>query len=166
MPLKILIGYKGVINMSTPGRRKALKEMSGDGLKNDLHEGKPNLALLPMDVLGKVARAYEYGLKKYRRNSWRKGFKTDRMIAAALRHISQWNDRGQEYDKDAYDSEGMRVHHIAMAVFNLLCVMHTIDKWPDKVNNFIPTDFEPDAPLNYDEEKRINSLKNYWRQNG
>ena len=137
-----------------------------EGDKNDREEGKPNLALLPMDVLGRVARAYEYGLKKYRRNSWRKGFKTDRMIAAALRHISEWNDRGQEYDKDAYDSEGMRVHHVAMAVFNLLCVLHTIDKWTDKVNNFIPPDFEPDVPLTQDEAKRIISLKNHWRGNG
>jgi len=69
--------------------------------KNDEIEGKPDLSLLPLDILAEVAKTYKYGTIKYKRNSHRVGFETDRMIAACLRHISEWNDRGQEYDKDA-----------------------------------------------------------------
>jgi len=107
--------------------------------KNDLVEGKPDLSLLPLDILEEVARAYEYGLVKYQRNDWRGGFETHRSIAAALRHISAWNDQGEKYDKEAFERTGKNVHHLGMAVFNLLCALQTEGTKPDLVDNYKPS---------------------------
>lgn len=138
--------------------------MKAEGLKNDNIEKKPDLSLLPMDLLGIVTRAYEYGLVKYQRNSHRGGFETNRNIAAALRHISDWNDKGQEYDKDAFELSGMKVHHLGMAIFNLLCILNAVVYKPDLVNNYIPEDFVSDVPIDDEPElvNRVEKLKKYW----
>lgn len=136
--------------------------MSG-ALKSEHIEKKPDLSLLPLDLLGIVTRAYEYGLVKYFRNNHRKGFETNRCIAAAMRHISDWNDRGQEYDKDAYEVAGMRVHHIGMAIFNLLCVLDSITNHPELVNNYIPDNFVSEVPIEDEKElNRIEKLRTFW----
>lgn len=105
------------------------------GNKNDAAEGKPDMSLLPLDILAHVARPYEYGLIKYGRNNWRKGFDTNRSIAAALRHISAWQDKGEDYDQEALE-KGVEMHHISCAIFNLLCVLDAIHNHPELVNNY------------------------------
>ncbi len=103
--------------------------------KNDKEENKPDLSLLPLDLLSGLARAYEYGCHKYYRNSWRKGFQTSRTIAAALRHISNFWDEGLDLDFDAL-SDGFEVHHIDMAIFNLLCVKDSIVNHPEFIDRY------------------------------
>ena len=71
--------------------------------------GKVDLSQLPLDVLSGLAKAYEYGIFKYYEYSWRKGFKTNKMIAAALRHINEWQWRGQDFDAEARE-KGFLVH--------------------------------------------------------
>lgn len=134
------------------------------GLKNDSIEKKPDLSLLPLDLLGLVAKPYEYGLEKYQRNSHRGGFETHRNIAAALRHISDWNDRGQEYDGDAWQIANTKVHHISMAIFNLLCVLDAVTYNQNLVDNFIPADFQSEVPIDDEPElkDRIECLREYW----
>jgi hypothetical protein len=140
--------------------------MNSGAPKNDKLEKKHRLELLPMDLLGFVADAYEYGCSKYYHNSHRKGFDTDRMISGALRHISDWNDRGQEFDKDAHEQTGMKVHHIGMAIFNLLCVLESTEYYPERVKNFIRMDFSPEVPI--DDlpalTERIENLRKYWAE--
>jgi len=134
------------------------------GLKNDAIEDKPDLSLLPLDILAEVSKAYGYGTIKYKRNSHRGGFETHRMIAACLRHISEWNDKGQEYDKDAWEFANLKVHHLAMAIFNLICVLNSIMYKPELVDNYIPENFNPDVPI--DDEPglkiRIEKLRQHW----
>jgi len=134
--------------------------------KNDAIEQKPRLELLPMDLLGLVADTYDYGTSKYYHNSHRQGFPTNRMISAALRHISNWNDEGQEFDLDAYERTGKKVHHIAMAIFNLLSVLEAIKYHPDKVKNYIRSDFKSQVPIDDMPElvERIEKLKEFWLQ--
>lgn len=90
--------------------------------KNTAQEGKPDLSLLPMDLLEGLARAYEYGCYKYSRNSWRKGFPQSEMIAASRRHDSDFWEKGEFFDKEAEEA-GFKVDHISMQIFNLLCVL-------------------------------------------
>ncbi len=141
--------------------------MSATGMKNDAIEKKPDLSLIPLDLLEEVCRAYEYGLKKYKRNSHRGGFETHRTIAAALRHISEWNDKGQEYDKDAWENEKLKIHHIGMAVFNLLSTIHAIKNKSVLVDNYIPEDFISEVPLDDEPnvKERIENLRNFWLNN-
>ncbi len=99
--------------------------------KNDGIEKKPDMSLLPMDLLEEVAKAYEYGLAKYSRNSWRGGFEQHKNQAAALRHAADYWDKGELYDQDAFDRRGMKVMHPAMVIFNMLCIIDSIKNHPE-----------------------------------
>lgn len=106
--------------------------------KNNILEAKPDMSLLPLDLLEGLARAYEYGLvKPYPRNSWRKGFKQSVSLAAALRHITDYKDKGQMFDPDAKERANMDVYHIDMAIFNLLCVKDSILNHPELDDRYI-----------------------------
>ena len=98
---------------------------------------KPDLSLLPLDLLEELAIAYMYGIAKdYPRYSWRKGFPQDENIAAAYRHISAYWDKGEMFDPEAKELQGMDVYHIAMAVFNLLCVLDSTKNHPQFDNRY------------------------------
>jgi len=103
--------------------------------KNNKEENKPDLSLLPLDLLAGLARAYEYGCFKYYRNSWREGFQTSSVIRAALSHISKFWDEGKDLDAEALEA-GFEVHHIDMAIFNLLCVKDAILNHPELVDRY------------------------------
>lgn len=150
--------------MFTGYDKLVLKGLKG-APKNDEQEQKPDLSLLPLDVLQAVARSYEYGLVKYFRNSWRKGFRTNRNVAAAKRHISNWQDEGQLYDKDAYELSQKKVHHIAMAIFNLLCILDAEVNHPELVENYVPVKFETHVPLSEEEALRIEARRLLWVHN-
>lgn len=138
--------------------------MKATGLKNDAIEQKADLSLIPLDLLDFVSKAYEYGTRKYKRNSHRGGFETHRTIAAALRHIAEWNDKGQEYDKDAWEREQMKVHHLGMAIFNLISILNSIRYKPELVNNYIPENFTSEVPLDDEPQvvERIERLRKFW----
>ena len=99
--------------------------------KNDSAEGKPDMSLLPMDVLRDyVVVAYKEGVTKYERESWRRGFQVSRLIAAAQRHITAFFHDGEDYDPDA-EALGFHKHHLAGAIFSLLSILHTLQTRPD-----------------------------------
>jgi len=96
--------------------------------KNNIEEGKPRPSLLPMDVLIKyLCEAYEEGVIKYERDSWREGFKTSNMIDAAFRHIVAFFWGKQDID----ESSSTKKHHLAGAIFSLLSILHTLDTKPE-----------------------------------
>ena len=96
--------------------------------KNNIQEGKPRLSLLPLDVLGKyLVPAYEEGVKKYQRESWRGGFHVSVMVDAALRHIEEFFWQGKDVDQDSQTGK----HHLAGAIFCLVSILHTLDTRPD-----------------------------------
>lgn len=105
--------------------------------KNNAQEGKPRPTLLPMDVLIKhVAPAYEEGVLKYERESWRMGFPVSTMIDAAERHISQFFWEGEDWDKDAAKL-GVKKHHLAGSIFCLLAILHTLETRPELDDRFL-----------------------------
>ena len=94
--------------------------------------GKPEISLLPMDVLIKhLLPAYEEGLKKYEKESWRKGFPVSQMMDACLRHINCFYWEGGNFDEEALNEYDIIKPHLGAAVFCLLSILHTLDNYPE-----------------------------------
>jgi dATP/dGTP diphosphohydrolase, N-terminal len=99
--------------------------------KNNREEGKPRPSLLPMDVLiNYLCPAYEEGLIKYKRESWRRGFLVSDMFDAADRHLSNFFYEHEDWDPDAWKL-GIKKHHLAGALFSILSILHTLDTRPE-----------------------------------
>ncbi len=75
--------------------------MSEGGTKHD--NGKPQLSLIPYSALEQEAKVMGFGAKKYSRHNYKKGFDYSRLIDAALRHVSQFND-GEDTDPESGES--------------------------------------------------------------
>jgi len=84
------------------------------GKKND--QEKPDLSLLPKVFLDGTARAFMHGEKKYGRYNYRNGMDWHRLLAAALRHLTAFND-GEEIDVDSGNS------HLAHASASIAMLM-------------------------------------------
>jgi len=69
------------------------------------------------------------------------------------------------YDKDAWKLAQMKVHHIAMAIFNLICVLDSEFNHPELVENYVPHDFEPEVPLSEEEADRYEARRLLWFTN-
>ena len=76
------------------------------GMKHD--QGKPDLSLIPYMALIHEAEAFMDGERKYGRHNFRKGFKTSRLAAAALRHVFAYY-AGEQVAADS------GVHHLGHA---------------------------------------------------
>jgi hypothetical protein len=68
------------------------------GLKAD--GGKPRMDLLPTQPLLEISRVLSFGAEKYDDHNWRGGIKYSRLIGAAYRHLSAFND-GEDYDPES-----------------------------------------------------------------
>ncbi len=127
---------------SAPARQTALRQDApGEGVKGD--NGKPDLSLLsPIWVFG-VASTLTYGAKKRGAHNWRKGIKTTRLVAGALRHIFQFIG-GEDYDFDANcpDCQAHKAggepcekhsgqHHLDCASCNLMFARELLTTRPD-----------------------------------
>lgn len=69
-----------------------------EGKKYDL--GKPDLSLLPKEFLEATAQAFMHGEKKYGRYNYLNGMEWHRLVAAALRHITAFNE-GEDFDAES-----------------------------------------------------------------
>ena len=104
--------------------------------KNNAIEGKDRMSLIPMDVLRKyLTPAYEEGVIKYERESWRNGFQVTVMADAALRHLEAFFYRGEDFDPDA-EKLGIKKHHLGGALFSILSILHTLDTRPELDDRF------------------------------
>ena len=95
--------------------------MSG-GTKHD--NGKEPLDLIPYDSLKEIAKVLDFGQSKYEAFNWVKGFEYRRLIAAALRHINQFNN-GE--DKDAESGLSHIAHASCCLMFLLWMEKHRPD---------------------------------------
>lgn len=98
------------------------------GLKHD--SGKAPLDLLPYDSLEEIAKVLDFGAKKYTRGNWSNGIKESRLIAAALRHIHQYNS-GMDLDEES------GVSHAAHAACNLLFLLWMHKNRPDMDDRWV-----------------------------
>jgi hypothetical protein len=72
-------------------------EITG-GVKYDA--GKADLSLVPYIAIEEEARAFMLGERKYGRYNYTKGLQSHRLIAAALRHIMQYQN-GETNDSES-----------------------------------------------------------------
>jgi hypothetical protein len=93
------------------------------GVKYD--DGKPDLSYVSLMLMEEVARVREFGAKKYSRNNWLKGFKYNRSIAAALRHIMAFKD-GEDLDSES------GLSHIGHAI---CCLEHLLNDFKNHKEN-------------------------------
>lgn len=77
------------------------REEEEKGIKHDTDTGKkPILSLIPKSLLWEVGRVLSFGASKYAAHNWRKGINQSRLISAALRHITAFNE-GEELDPES-----------------------------------------------------------------
>ena len=69
-----------------------------EGKKYD--QGKPDLSLLPRELLEETARAFEFGAKKYGRSNYKKGMDWHRVTASAMRHLVAFGN-GEDMDSES-----------------------------------------------------------------
>ena len=106
-------------------------EVYNGGLKFD--NGKPPLDLLPYDSLVEIARVLAAGEKKYGTANWSKGIEMRRLIAAAMRHLGQFNN-GEDKDEET------DTLHLANAACNLLFAIWMYKNRPDLDNRWVKDD--------------------------
>ncbi len=98
--------------------------------KNTANENKANLDLIPWGLIAKhLPQAFEEGLIKYYKRSWELGFTTTSMFAGTMRHLIAYRD-GENYDPSAAEL-GVKKHHLAGALFCILCLLDTFDNHPE-----------------------------------
>lgn len=99
------------------------------GLKFD--QGKPDLSLIPYEVLEEVAYVLMHGARIYGRYNWQDGLSYTRIDGAGLRHRGKFMDLGQTLDLDPKcptckkppcDKHSQR-HHLAATIVNYMFLL-------------------------------------------
>lgn len=94
------------------------------GKANKYDEGKPAMDLLVPKFLLGLGDVMAHGAKKYGRNNWRQGIDTNRLYAAAQRHMNQYH-AGEVLDKDS------GLNHLLHAAANMM-MEYWYDCKPDR----------------------------------
>lgn len=94
-------------------------------------DGKPRLDLLSTTWLRGVGSVMGFGAKKYAANNWRGGIEYSRLIAAALRHITAFND-GEDLDPET------GLSHIYHASCCLMFLGEFVEKRKDLDDRYKP----------------------------
>ncbi len=103
--------------------------------KDNKKEGKPQMSLLPMDLLQELlVPAYEEGLQKYFRESWRLGFKMSDMMDALQRHITKFYYKREEFDQETLKTYNIKKHHLGAALFCIISMYNTLQVNPQLDN--------------------------------
>lgn len=68
------------------------------GRKDDSE--KPRMELLPTVPLRAIAEVLTFGAKKYDSHNWRGGIEYSRLIGAAMRHLTSYNE-GEDKDPES-----------------------------------------------------------------
>jgi hypothetical protein len=116
------IEYKPGTGNTFTSTREAGQLLAGlhtGGTKHD--GGKPDLSLCPRVALEAMAKALMFGEQKYGRYQYLMGFESHRLIAAALRHLTAWQD-GEDIDADSGNS------HLAHALASIAMLLDCQDK--------------------------------------
>ena len=94
--------------------------------KDNVKEGKPQMSLLPMDILSELlVPAYEEGLQKYFRESWRLGFKMNDMMDACQRHLTKFFYEREDLDQETLEKYNIKKHHLGAALFCIISMYNT-----------------------------------------
>lgn len=78
--------------------QQADTQKSTQGRKYDT--GKPRLELIPRSALIEEAKVLTFGAEKYDADNWRGGMDWRRLVGAAMRHITSFNE-GEDIDPES-----------------------------------------------------------------
>ncbi len=100
--------------------------------KNNNLENKQKASLNPDDLINEfLTPAYDEGVLKYFRESWRLGFKTSTMADALKRHFTEFFYKGKDFDQEALEKFGIKKHHLGAVLFCTLCMLDTFKNHPE-----------------------------------
>ena len=91
------------------------KRVKGTALKFD--QNKLPLNLLSTEAMNQTAAVLAFGAQKYAEHNWRNGFAWSRPLAAAMRHLTAFND-GEDRDPES------GLSHLAHAA---CCIMFLLE---------------------------------------
>jgi len=110
-----------------------LKAIAGTALKFDAN--KLPLNLLSTEALNQTAAVLAFGAEKYAAHNWRKGFAWSRPLAAAMRHLTAFND-GEDRDPESGLSH---LAHAACCIMFLLEFEKTQPQLDDRYKSDVQT---------------------------
>ncbi len=110
------------------------------GVKHD--QGKADLSLLSYDALTEIARAFEFGAKKYGRYNYLGGMEWTRIGGALLRHTYAWL-WGEDYDEES------GIHHLGHAGACVVMLLDYVLKGLGKDNRYKSIEVEPKTNIKY-----------------
>ena len=115
-----------------PETLDAIQKQFGTALKFDQH--KLPLNLLSTEAMNQTAAVLAFGANKYAEHNWRKGFAWSRPLAAAMRHITAFND-GEDRDPES------GLSHLAHAA---CCIMFLLEF--EKTHQHLDDRYKPNVP--------------------
>jgi hypothetical protein len=89
------------------------------------------LNLLSTEAMNQTAAVLKFGAQKYAEHNWRKGFAWSRPLAAAMRHITAFND-GEDKDPES------GLSHISHAMCCLMFISEFEKTRPDLDDRYKP----------------------------
>lgn len=105
---------------------------AGTALKFDTD--KLPLNLLSTEAMNQTAAVLKFGAQKYAEHNWRKGFTWSRPLAAAMRHLTAFND-GEDKDPESGLSH---LAHAACCIMFLLEFEKTHKELDDRYKSDVP----------------------------
>jgi hypothetical protein len=108
------------------------KMPTGTALKFD--QNKLPLNLLSTEAMNQTAAVLAFGSEKYAAHNWRAGFAWSRPLAAAMRHITAFND-GEDRDPES------GLSHLAHAA---CCIMFLLEF--EKTHPHLDDRYKPNLP--------------------
>jgi hypothetical protein len=109
-----------------------IAKTAGTALKFDQH--KLPLNLLSTEAMNQTAAVLAFGAQKYAAHNWRAGFAWSRPLAAAMRHITAFND-GEDCDPES------GLSHLAHAA---CCIMFLLEF--EKTHPHLDDRYKPNLP--------------------
>jgi len=103
----------------------------GTALKFDTD--KLPLNLLSTEAMNQTAAVLKFGAQKYAEHNWRKGFAWSRPLAAAMRHITAFND-GEDIDPES------GLSHLAHAMCCIMFLLEFQKTHPELDDRYKPND--------------------------
>jgi len=92
------------------------------------------LNLLSTEAMNQTAAVLKFGAQKYAEHNWRKGFTWSRPLAAAMRHLTAFND-GEDKDPESGLSH---LAHAACCIMFLLEFEKTHKELDDRYKSDVP----------------------------
>jgi hypothetical protein len=122
-------GDNGPLNKT---QLEQIAKTAGTALKFD--QNKLPLNLLSTEAMNQTAAVLAFGAQKYAEHNWRKGFAWSRPLAAAMRHITAFND-GEDCDPES------GLSHLAHAA---CCIMFLLEF--EKTHPHLDDRYKPNLP--------------------